>query len=70
MPTSLRRSIAETCYRLSDVARSIKEVEFLGPEEEPVLGLPIHVDRMRYTAVDNAGVECIYIYRGKTLYII
>ena len=70
MPTSLRRSIAKIYYRLSDVARSIKEVEFLGPKEEPVLGLLIYIDRIRCTAVDNAGVECIYIYRGKTLYII
>ena len=66
----MRRSIAETYYRLSDVARSIKEVEFLGPEEEPVLGLPIYVDRIRYTTIDNAGVEYIYMCRGKTLYII
>ena len=63
----LRRSIAQVCSSLGDVAHSVEDVQYPGVDiAQPVAGFAVYEDGMRCTARGGDGVRCRYVCRGKT----
>jgi len=63
----LRKSIVATSRELSSVTHALDEVQYPDLAASPVDLLPIYNDELRFTAVDDDGVQCSYVCREERL---